>query len=91
MWIWLILTNNNVVVFASEELHFFYKYELGNQALDVMENRMDSSNSGWWYISEFKNSFPIHITFIKSESIKIETLKLEIVKSSGIILLSSLK
>ena len=32
---------SNVVKFVFEELHFVFKYELGNQAQDVIENRMD--------------------------------------------------
>ena len=37
----LTFCNNNVVMFVFEELHFVFKYELGNQAQDVIENRMD--------------------------------------------------
>ena len=36
-----LFMSNNVVMFVSEELHFVFKYELGNQAQDVIENRMD--------------------------------------------------
>ena len=51
-------SNNNVVMFVLEELHFFSKIiVLGIQAQYVIENRMDCSNSGW-YISEFYKFIP---------------------------------